>query len=272
MSTLNFPLIIDPDVLEKNLGAENLLIIDLCKDETYAQSHIPGAIHLQYSRIFHTDKPVMGLVPEQHELTEVLSSIGMTDSTHVVAYDDDGGGKASRFLWTLDVVGHQAFSLLDGGLAAWVNEGHPVDSRPETPVSGNYPVILDEHTLVDKDYVLKHLDDPNVLLVDGRSPEEYSGEKKFSARGGHIPGAVNLNWLLTLDQQNNMRLISDEAIKDLLAERGITPDKEIILYCQSHHRSAHSYIVLKHLEYPNIKGYPGAWSEWGNLADTPVEK
>lgn len=271
MSTLNLPLIIEPDELEKNLGSENLLIIDLCKDETYAQGHIPGAIHLQYPRIFHTEKPVMGLVPEQDELTEVLSAIGMTENSHVVAYDDEGGGKASRFLWTLDVVGHRAFSLLNGGLIAWVNEGHPADNQPVTPVRSQYHVSLDEHTLVDKDYVLKHLDDPNVLIVDSRSPEEYSGEKKFSARGGHIPGAVNMNWLLTIDQQNNMRLMPDDTIQELLDERGISPDKEIILYCQSHHRSAHTYIVLTHMGYTKLEGYPGAWSEWGNLEDTPVE-
>ncbi len=111
----------------------------------------------------------------------------------------------------------------------------------------------------------------NTVLLDARSPEEYNGTKRFTARSGHIPGAVNLNWLDTMDRHRNLRLKTDAELRRMLSERGITPDKEVIVYCQTHHRSAHSYVMLKSLGYTNIKGYPGAWSEWGNSNDTPIE-
>ena len=74
------------------------------------------------------------------------------------------------------------------------------------------------------------------------------------------------------DQSRNLRLKPTAELQALHESRGITPDKEIIAYCQTHHRSALSYVALKTLGYPNIKGYAGSWSEWGNDVNTPVEK
>ena len=104
-----------------------------------------------------------------------------------------------------------------------------------------------------------------------RTPQEFSGEKKFAARGGHIPGAANLNWVDTMDPNRNYRFKTQAELRAMLEQLGLTPDKEIICYCQSHHRSSHAYIMLKMLGYSRISGYPGAWSEWGNRNDTPVE-
>jgi thiosulfate/3-mercaptopyruvate sulfurtransferase len=93
-----------------------------------------------------------------------------------------------------------------------------------------------------------------------------------AARGGHIPGAVNLNWTLAMDEQRQLRCKADATLRALLETIGVTPDKEVILYCQTHHRSAHTYLVLKHLGYPRVRGYAGAWSEWGNDPTLPVEQ
>ena len=186
--------------------------------------------------------------------------------------DDEGGGKASRLLWTLDIIGHSRYSLLNGGLHAWANEGHALESGAIQPTPADYQVNIGNKGIVNKDYILEHLDDPNVILLDTRSRQEFTGEKCFAARGGHIPHAINLDWIQTMDQQRNLRFLPDEQIRKMLTDLGITADKEVIAYCQTHHRSSHTYILLKHLGYKNIEGYPGAWSEWGNLTVTPVEK
>ena len=99
-------------------------------------------------------------------------------------------------------------------------------------------------------------------LLDVRSPDEYNGIKKFAERAGHIPGAINFEWTQAIDKGRNLRFKPDEEITALLSPLGITPDKEIITHCQTHHRSAHTYILLRHLGFERVKGYPGSWSEW----------
>ncbi len=271
MSASSPPLILSPEQLETSLGKEPWFIVDLSKPDLYQQSHIPGAVHLDYAQLVTARPPVMGLLPENNVLSALFSRLGLTPDTHVVAYDDEGGGRAARLLWTLDVVGHSHYSLLDGGRQAWLAEGRPVRSGQESRPASDYRVTDQSAARADLTYIQAHLRDPGVVLIDARSPQEYSGQKRLAERGGHIPGALNVDWVTTMDMQNNLRLKPAEELRLALTQRGVTPDKEVIVYCQTHHRSAHTYIVLKSLGYNKIKGYPGAWSEWGNHRDTPIE-
>ena len=93
----------------------------------------------------------------------------------------------------------------------------------------------------------------------------------FAERGGHIPGAVNMEWTEAMDKQHDLRLKSARDLLHMLESQGISKDKTVIVYCQTHHRSAHTYIMLKSLGYENVKGYPGSWSDWGNEPNTPIE-
>jgi thiosulfate/3-mercaptopyruvate sulfurtransferase len=83
---------------------------------------------------------------------------------------------------------------------------------------------------------------------------------------------VNRNWTENIDQHNNLRLLPDEVLTSDYGDLGVTPDKRTVVYCQTHHRSAHSYMVLKHLGFTQLSGYAGAWSEWGNDVSVPIER
>ncbi len=265
------PLITEAEELEANIDEENLVIIDLSRAPTYARNHIPDAAHIEYSQIVSSKPPTAGLLPSAKALSKVLSTAGITPQSHVVAYDDEGGAKACRLLWTLDVAGHKNFSLLNGGLQAWVNENHPTSSGTETPDRSEYNVIYTDNGIIEKAELLTKLDDPNVILLDVRSADEFTGTDKRALKGGHIPGAVNLEWIHAIDQQYNLRLKEPNELQLLYIPIDVMPDKEVIVYCHSHHRSAHSYIALKSLGYKNLKGYPGSWSDWGNDPNLPVE-
>ena len=271
MTDSRLPLIIEPDQLASELNTPGVTIVDICKATTYAQAHIPGAIHIDYPQFVTAKPPVMGLVPDSEHLAGLLSQAGIQPTDTIIVYDDEGGGKAARFIYTLDVIGHENYSLLNGGLHAWANEGHPLEAKPNKKPPSQYVVKFNPAPVATKESIKDQLGNPDLQIIDARSPEEYSGSKKFAEKGGHIPGAKNIDWLNLMDQQNNLRLKSPDEIAKILQERNISTDKPTIVYCQTHHRSALTYFALKSMGVSDIKGYPGSWSEWGNSPDTPVE-
>lgn len=262
------PLILEPSELERLLDDEQLLIVDLCRPETWTQGHIPGAVHVAPTDLIAGIKPAVGKLPAIERLNALFGQLGYAPDKHIVAYDDEGGGWAGRFIWTLDVIGHASSSLLNGGIIAWAGEGRPLDHADASPEPVDLQLEIDRRFIATLPQILDSLGDQHTVIWDARSREEYLGTRQVSARGGHIPGAVNLDWMDVMDKNNGCRIRAD--IADLLQGLGITPDKRVITHCQTHHRSGLTYVVGKSLGY-DIQAYDGSWSEWGNVADTPVE-
>lgn len=264
-------LVIEPEELQANLGDSQLLIIDLGKETDYHQAHVPGAVFLPYQALLAGTAPAPGKLPDLEQLNKVFGYLGLTPDTHVVAYDDEGGGWAGRLIWTLDVIGHSHYSYLNGGIHAWVASGMDTESKPNEPRSRSVELRIDQQPMVDMDYLVQRLGAEDLAIWDARGPLEYRGEKTGSTKAGHIPGAVNYEWTNAMDRNRELRIRDLEQIRAELANLGITPDKEIVTHCQTHHRSGFTYLLGKILGYPNIRAYPGSWSEWGNDPDTPVE-
>lgn len=272
MNQFNIPLLLEADVLEQLLHVDDILIVDLSSSDIYENYHLAGAVHLDVEQISSCNPPVMGLLPDLETINHALSDIGLTSDTHVIAYDDDMGLKACRFLWTLDAIGHHSFSLLNGGLNAWMGEGFPTSNETVTPTSSHYQAnAFNSNVIASKPEIMAGLEMHKNILLDVRSNSEFSGWDKRALRGGHIPGAKNVEWIDAVDRENNTRFKEEHELQPLYEQAGIDKDKTIITYCQTHRRSAHTYIVLKSLGYKNIKGYLGSWSDWGNSEETPIE-
>ncbi|TVR64507.1 MAG: sulfurtransferase [Candidatus Competibacteraceae bacterium] len=271
-SVPNLPLLIEPEQLQPILADPAVLIVDLSDTASYGAGHIPGAVHLDYSDLVRAEPPAMGLMPSEAHLSEVFSRLGLKPDQAVVAYDEEGNGRASRLLWTLAVLGHDRVSLLNGGIHAWDAAGGSLEAPFRHPPRSDYRArFANPAAVADRDYILARLGQPDLALLDTRTPGEFTGQDQRAARGGHIPGAVNLNWTDAMDPQRQWRLQPDPVLRTMLEKRDVTPDQEVIVYCQTHHRSAHTYWVLRHLGYPRVRGYPGAWSEWGNDPRLPIE-
>ena len=264
------PALLEPAELAAMVDRGDIIIVDTGRAATYANVHIPGAVHLNYNRLVAGTRPAPGQLPPPGRLSRTLTELGVSPNSQVVAYDDEGGANAARLLWTLDVIGHRPGALLNGGLHAWANEGHPLEHTPNTPVTGDCTIQGYGPAHADMQTVNASLNNPDAVLWDTRSAKEYSGLERYSARGGHIPGAINLEWVHCLDINRNMRLQPEARLHALMTAQGLSPCKHIIVYCQRHHRAAHSYWVLKTLGYPRISGYAGAWAEWGNDHNTPI--
>ena len=128
-----------------------------------------------------------------------------------------------------------------------------------------------------RDEVAAAIGRPDMGLVDVRSPGEFSGEllapanlpQEGAQRGGHVPGAQNIPWGAAVSEDGTFKPV--EALKDLYASKGVTPDKSVIAYCRIGERSSHTWFVLKYLlGYEDVRNYDGSWTEWGSLVGAPI--
>lgn len=268
MSDQSLPLLIEADTLNQHLGDPNLLIVDLCSQDSYLAGHIPGAQYVAPTSLMCGQPPAAGKIPDISILDALFERLGLTPDTHIVAYDDEGGGWAGRFIWTLDAIGHKHYSYLNGGIHAWRSAGLPLATESTARTSVPQQLSLDKDVVIEVEDILNQLGSDNFVVWDARSPQEYRGEKVLARKGGHIPGAINCEWTSMMDPQRDLR-IREDALQRLTA-LGFNKQQSIVTHCQSHHRSGFTYLLGKILGF-NIRGYHGSWSEWGNHADTPVE-
>ena len=264
------PAAISARALAARLQAPNLLIGQVTAPEVYRRAHIPGAVHVAPAALMRGEPPAVGKLPRPDALERLLRDIGLAPERQVVVCDDEGGGWAGRFAWTLDMAGHADWLYLDGGLHAWAAAGLAFSDVPATPQPSDFRLSMQHRPLVQAEEVLRLLDDPNVVIWDCRSAEEYAGIKVTARRNGHIPGAVHLDWLALMDRGRHLQLVED--LRERLAAANITAARQVIVHCQTHHRSGLAYMAGRLLGLPDIRAYAGSWSEWGNLPDTPVER
>ena len=271
----DIPRLLEPALFETLLGSEqnndNLIIVDLCSDALYRQKHVPGAVHLQPGALMAGTAPYPGKLPSLEQLQHIIRYLGINAHSHVVIYDDEGGGWAGRFAWTLDLLGYKNWSYLNGGIVAWIKEGFVTESQANQPLASDTEVsIANPKVLISADQVISQLSNSDFAVWDARSPGEYSGNMVRSARGGHIPGAINIEWTALMNPQRNLRIREDA--QAILNNAGLGKNKSVATHCQSHHRSGFTYMVARILEYKNISAYDGSWAEWGSLDHTPVER
>ncbi|MCD2200506.1 sulfurtransferase [Halobacterium sp. KA-4] len=214
--------------------------------------HVPGAVSVPFDE-FRAEGGPEGMMPERDHWAELLGDTGIERDDTIVAYDDTHGVFAARFLVTALYYGHDDLRLLDGDYSAWMRDHETSSEAPDVTPTDYEPGEPHESVFVDADDVLAATDDPDAVVVDTREPDEYAA--------GHIPGAVNLDWKEVVDDETR-GLKPREEIEALLAERGVTPDERVVLYCNTARRISHTFVVLRWLGFPDVAFYEGSLTDW----------
>ncbi len=275
--------LVTTDWLEQHLGDSGLRILEissLAGDLNYREGHIPGATWLYWkSTCWHeTDREL--ITPAA--MARLFGGIGIGPDTIVVLYGDPVQFGSYAY-WAFTLAGHRQLRLLDGARKKWVAEGRPLSRDVPNFAAVEYPAPAGTSSMrIGRRNVLENLKRPQRLLLDVRSPEEYSGQRVIdysfafdhgAERTGRIPGAVHLYFRELLNEDDTIKPPGE--LRRVFAAAGIAPEEfeEVVCYCRLSHRATLAWVAMTHvLGCAGVKVYDGSWTEWGSIVGYPIEK
>jgi thiosulfate/3-mercaptopyruvate sulfurtransferase len=253
----------------KRLNEPNVRVVD-CRfvfdgdaHPDYLGGHLPGAVHCDWSRDLSAPPPASG-----HPRWMLQGADAFADDTMVVGYDAEGGHHAARLWLALRRYGHSKMAVMEGGIQKWTAEGRPLEKGEVKVAPARFVPHPREGVIASKEDVLGAVRTGDPWLLDVRRDSEFTGVEKRAARGGHIPGAVNILWKDAL--RDDWTLKDPDELEEMYANAGFGAETSAVTYCQAGVRAAFTHLVLTALGHDDVRTYDGSWEEWGNDPSLPI--
>ena len=265
-------LLVDTTWLAQHLNDPAVRIVDM-RARGYGDGHIPEAVYLDNNWIRNPKAPPTFL-PTPREFEALMSRLGISNTTRVIAYDDRGGIYATRLWWILNHYGHANVAVLDGGWVKWTAEQRPATPVAPTVTPATFSVKAGTVKVATADQVKAAINNPKMKLIDARTPAEIDGKDlRNIKRGGFIESSIPVYWEDTLDATAKTFRSAAE-ITRLYRDKGIGPNDEVTVYCQIGMRASHDLFTLALIGHDlrKLSNYYGSWEEWGNREDTPIKQ
>jgi len=272
--------LVDTNWTEAHLKDPNVRIAEVDYDPktNYHLGHIPGSVLFDWKK--DINDPLNRNIISKESCEELLNKSGINQDSTLILYGDFNNWFAAFAFWVFKYYGYEDVRIMNGGRKKWLEEDRSIDKTIPIYQTGNFKASNpDEKIRTYLNHVSESLKSNQSILVDVRSPPEFTGEvtapaeypTEHAQRGGHIPSAINVPWGKAVNEDGTFKSIED--LTKLYNENGIHPEKEVISYCRIGERSSHTWFVLKYLlGYPDVKNYDGSWTEWGNMIGNPIEK
>ena len=269
--------LVTTDWVAQHLNDPTVKLVEVDVDTaSYDKGHVRNAIGWNWQTDLN-DRVRRDII-DPRAFAELNRAAGINKDDTVVLYGDSNNWFAAWALWQYRYYGHKNVKLMNGGRKKWELERRELVTEKPDFERSEYPIpATDESLRAYRKEIESLLGKSSKNLVDVRSPDEFTGKiiappgmTETAQRAGHIPGAKNIPWVKSVNDDGTFKT-ADE-LRSLYTQAGIDLGKATVSYCRIGERSSHTWFVLKYLlGVSDVKNYDGSWTEWGNLVGAPIE-
>jgi thiosulfate/3-mercaptopyruvate sulfurtransferase len=263
------------------LSKQNKSVFIDTRDPTlFNESHIPGARNMNEIFSYLSTSDEKGKKDLLNTFEKLFQKAGLNGNEHIITYEDclkTRFGASCRGYYLFKLLGHNNVNVLDGGWEAWIKEKYPVTKEATKVTEGKFKAQWNNDVFAAKEDVLKAIGDSKKVIVDVRDFDEWVADssspygKDFTPRKGRIEGAKHVYWRDLMEEKNGLTTLkTPQEVEKICASKGITKDKEVIVYCFKGARASNTFIALKRAGY-NVKNYFASWNEWSRDMNLKID-